>query len=206
MLLFALVLARVAGLLQQVQRQAVQLAALARNDSLTGVPNRRTWDHELSRACAAARESGEPLTVALIDLDRFKDFNDTSGHAAGDLFLKESTAAWVSVLPGDVFLARYGGEEFTVLFPGRTGDAAYAQLEELRAVTPMGKTFSAGLATWDATEDPAALVARADAFLYEAKRAGRDCTLPMPGQVDLAATPGQIQTPAQTSAPRDTPR
>jgi diguanylate cyclase (GGDEF)-like protein len=188
-LLFALVLARVAGLLQQVQRQAVQLAALARNDSLTGAPNRRTWDHELSRACAAARESGEPLTVALLDLDRFKDFNDSRGHAAGDLLLKEATAAWVSVLPTGTFLARYGGEEFTVLLPGHTCDEAYTVMERLRAVTPMGKTFSAGLAVWDHTEQPAALVARADARLYEAKRAGRDRTLPVPSNIDLTRAP-----------------
>jgi diguanylate cyclase (GGDEF)-like protein len=172
-LLFALVLARVAGLLRQVERQARQLAVLARNDWLTGLPNRRTWDHELNRACLLATEHAEPLTVALLDLDHFKQFNDESGHAAGDRLLREATERWRSVLPADAFLARYGGEEFTVLFRGRTLDESYAEVVPLLAVTPMQQTFSAGLASWDGAEDPAALVARADAALYDAKRDGR---------------------------------
>jgi diguanylate cyclase (GGDEF)-like protein len=171
--LFALVLARVAGLLRQVQRQARQLEVLARDDWLTGLPNRRTWDHELGRACVLAAEHAEPLTVALLDLDHFKKFNDESGHAAGDRLLREATVRWRSQLPSDAFLARYGGEEFTVLFRGRSLDEAYAQVVPLLAVTPMEQTFSAGLAAWDGAEDPAALVARADAELYAAKRDGR---------------------------------
>ncbi len=97
-LLSILVLGRMAGLLSVVSAQAVQLAALARSDSLTGLPNRRTLDHELSRACQTAREHGTSLTVAIIDLDRFKQYNDTFGHPAGDLLLREASAAWVDIL------------------------------------------------------------------------------------------------------------
>ena len=93
-MLSLLVLARMAGLLTVVRAQAVQLAALARSDALTGVPNRRTWDFELSRACRAARDNDETLTLAVIDLDHFKVYNDTRGHPAGDRLLKEATAAW----------------------------------------------------------------------------------------------------------------
>jgi diguanylate cyclase (GGDEF)-like protein len=201
-LLFTLVLVRVAGLLRQVERQAAQLAALARNDGLTGIPNRRTWDHALSRACAGAATTGAPLTVAMLDLDHFKDFNDAAGHGAGDLLLKGATAAWRSALPEDVFLARYGGEEFALLFPGRTAAGAYAELDALRAVTPSGQTFSVGIAAWDGTEEPAAAVARADALLYEAKRGGRDRIRPLPDTVDLTtAVPAPMLA---TTEPRDT--
>ena len=115
--LAALVLARMGTLLDQVQVQAVQLAALARVDALTGAPNRRTWDHELSRACAQALDRGEPLALAILDLDHFKYFNDAHGHQEGDRLLREAVAAWTAVLHDGQMLARYGGEEFAVLLP-----------------------------------------------------------------------------------------
>jgi diguanylate cyclase len=169
-----LVVLRVWALVQDLQRKAVQLAALARKDGLTGVPNRRTWDHELSRACAMARETGEPLSVAVLDMDHFKEFNDTHGHLAGDLVLKETTAAWAAILRGGDVLARYGGEEFTVLLPGLSADKAHLVLERLRNAVTHEQTCSIGVATWDLVETPAELVARADTALYRAKRAGRD--------------------------------
>jgi diguanylate cyclase (GGDEF)-like protein len=181
--LSALVLTRMAGLLRQVRAQAVQLAALASVDGLTGIPNRRTWDLELSRACAAARDAGHPLAVGLLDLDHFKAYNDTYGHQAGDELLREAVVQWSSGLrPGDL-LARYGGEEFAVLLPGCDAGSAVEVLERLRPLTPAGQTFSAGLALWNGerpsragmdAEEPAAALARADEALYEAKRNGRD--------------------------------
>jgi diguanylate cyclase (GGDEF)-like protein len=169
-----LVLARMAGLLRALQTQAVQLAALARNDGLTGVPNRRTWDHELSRACASARENGLPLTVALLDLDHFKAFNDARGHVMGDLVLKETAAAWRQLLEGRGFLARYGGEEFTVLLPNTSADRAESIFDQLREAVSQGQTCSIGLTVWDGHEDPDHLVSRADEALYHAKRSGRN--------------------------------
>ena len=174
LVLSVLVLLRMVGLVHVVQAQAVRLAALASSDSLTGAPNRRTWDLELSRACQASRELGAALSVAVVDLDRFKAYNDTHGHQAGDRLLREAVAAWTDVLPGDTLLARYGGEEFAVLFPGYRPDAAAAVLEELRRVTPDRQTFSAGVALWDPATDPATAIAAADEALYVAKRAGRD--------------------------------
>jgi diguanylate cyclase (GGDEF)-like protein len=172
--LIGLVMTRVSGLLQRVQEQAEALTALARDDGLTGLPNRRTWDFELARACAASRQDGEPLHVALLDLDHFKVFNDSYGHPTGDLLLQEATAAWRAALPPEAFLARYGGEEFTVLFRGPDTAEAHAAVERLRVLTPLRQTFSAGIARWDSAEEPAAVLARADAALYEAKRTGRD--------------------------------
>ncbi|UMG93602.1 GGDEF domain-containing protein [Nocardioides sp. TF02-7] len=115
-----LVVVRLGDLIRDLQSNAVQLAALARRDGLTGIANRRSWDHELSRACAHARDAGKPLVVAVLDMDRFKLFNDTYGHVRGDLVLKETAAAWAGILAGDGFLARFGGEEFTVLVPNVT--------------------------------------------------------------------------------------
>ena len=147
-LLSVLALARAAGLLRTVQTQAVQLAALARSDGLTGAPNRRTWDFELSRACQVARETGDLLCVALIDLDNFKRYNDTHGHQAGDLLLREAVAIWSETLRDGDMLARYGGEEFAVLMPGRTMTDARTALDVLRRATPARQTFSAGVAVW----------------------------------------------------------
>jgi diguanylate cyclase (GGDEF)-like protein len=172
--LSVLVLSRVGGLLKTVQVQAVQLAALARSDGLTGAPNRRTWDFELSRACQVARETGESLCVALIDLDHFKAYNDSHGHQAGDLLLREAVARWTDLLDDGQMLARYGGEEFAVLMPGRTPTEARARLDVLRNATPNGQSFSAGVAIWDPASDPAAAVAAADEAMYDAKRAGRN--------------------------------
>ena len=75
-----------------------EVGRLARTDSLTGVPNRRPWDEELARELARAGRSGQPVCVALLDLDHFKGYNDRHGHQAGDRFLKEAAAAWQAVV------------------------------------------------------------------------------------------------------------
>ncbi|GAA0485626.1 hypothetical protein Ade02nite_09170 [Paractinoplanes deccanensis] len=173
-ILFLLVLWRMAGLISRVQDQAAQLRALAHNDALTGVPNRRAWDLELSREMAKAVRSGERVAVALIDIDHFKRYNDTHGHPAGDRLLKEAAAAWRDQLRAGDLLARYGGEEFGVLLIGQSIDTAVAVLDRMREVTPQGQSFSAGVALWDGHEIPEQLVARADEALYEAKHEGRD--------------------------------
>jgi diguanylate cyclase (GGDEF)-like protein len=173
-LLSLLVLARMAGLLSVVRAQAVQLAALARSDALTGVPNRRSLDFELSRACRAALDEDTLLTVTILDLDRFKKYNDTFGHAAGDLLLREATAAWSDLLHEDELLARYGGEEFVVLFPGQSAQQARDRVLALLEATPLGQTFSAGIATWDPHSEPSSVLADADAAMYAAKSRGRN--------------------------------
>jgi diguanylate cyclase (GGDEF)-like protein len=169
-----LVLARMAGLLATVSEQAVQLAALARADSLTGAPNRRTWDHELTRVCQSARATGTPLCVAMVDLDHFKRYNDAHGHQAGDELLREAVGAWSALLAGGEFLARYGGEEFALLLPGLSPIDARLRLDALRTATPHDQTFSAGIALWDPETEPGTAVAAADEALYRAKRAGRN--------------------------------
>ncbi|MFC3987164.1 GGDEF domain-containing protein [Actinoplanes siamensis] len=197
--LFLLVLIRMAGLISRVQDQAAQLRALAHNDALTGVPNRRAWDLELSREMAKALRSGEPVAVALLDLDHFKRFNDTLGHPAGDRLLKEVSAAWRDQLREGDLLARYGGEEFGVLLAGQSQETALAVLERMRAVTPHGQTFSAGVAVWDRAEIPEQLVARADEALYRSKHGGRD-------RVTAAAGPAAVSGPGELPPLREESR
>lgn len=201
LLITGLVLVRMSGILHTVEVQAVQLAALARADGLTGAPNRRTWDHELSRACAASLEHNTTLCVAMMDIDHFKVYNDTYGHQAGDRLLREAVAAWTEQLGEGALLARYGGEEFTVLLPRVTLAQGQARIQALCAVTPDGQTFSAGVSMWDPGTEPAIAVSWADQALYEAKRTGRDRVLtsdgsPLPAPAEPPApAPGAAELP-----------
>ncbi len=151
-----------------------RLDELARTDPLTGLPNRRELDEVLDRELAAARRRAEPLSVAVIDLDHFKAYNDRYGHQAGDALLAGAAAAWRSSLRATDVIARFGGEEFVVVMPGADGAAARAVVERLRAATPEGVTASVGIATWDGRESGAELIRRADIALFEAKAAGRN--------------------------------
>jgi diguanylate cyclase (GGDEF)-like protein len=188
LLLCALVLVRMVGLLRTVSVQADRLAELARYDALTGAPNRRTWDDELARAGRAAREQRTTMSVAILDLDHFKAYNDEHGHQAGDRLLRDAVVAWTAALPPGTLLARYGGEEFTVLLPAMGPEEARLVVLGLRGTTPQGRTFSAGVAACPPGTDPAAAVAAADEALYEAKRRGRDRVV-VHGDVVLAAAP-----------------
>jgi diguanylate cyclase (GGDEF)-like protein len=151
-----------------------RLETSARTDDLTGLPNRRAWEYELPRELSRAARDERPVCVAMLDLDRFKHFNDDRGHQAGDRLLKQATSAWCEQLRSSDMLARYGGEEFAVLLPGCTLSDAEALLERLRAAMPEEQTVSAGVACWDGSESLEELVGRADSALYAAKRAGRD--------------------------------
>ena len=162
--------------LLETERQDLfeRLEAMARTDVLTGLPNRRAWDEELGREMARAKRQGHQLAVVMIDLDRFKDFNDVNGHQGGDRLLGEIGNRWRTHLRVSDFVARYGGEEFAALLPACPPDEAIAAIERLRVVIPEGQTCSAGVAYWDGEEGTEALIGRADTALYEAKRAGRD--------------------------------
>jgi diguanylate cyclase (GGDEF)-like protein len=151
-----------------------ELERLARTDELTGLPNRRDWEERLPAELARAARADQPVCVAMLDLDLFKDYNDRRGHQAGDRLLSQAATAWAAVLRRYDVLARYGGEEFSLLLPDVDLDDGVALVERLRAATPDGETCSAGVAAWDGSEDAPSLVGRADAALYEAKRAGRD--------------------------------
>src|SRR5437588_356385 len=157
-----------------------RLEAVARTDDLTGLANRRAWDEHLPRELARARREERPLCVAMLDLDHFKEYNDERGHQAGDRLLKEVASTWREMLRPSDLLARYGGEEFGLLLPHCPLERGLDVVERLRGHTIAGQTSSAGVAAWDGEEPADALVSRADAALYEAKKAGRDRAVPAP--------------------------
>ncbi|MGH7749320.1 MAG: diguanylate cyclase domain-containing protein, partial [Candidatus Dormibacteria bacterium] len=162
------------------KRVEATLSAAARLDPVTGVANRRVWEEELARALARARRDRQPLSVAVLDLDNFKGFNDDWGHPRGDRLLRDVAAAWTHALRDVDFLARYGGDEFAVIMPGCGGADARAVLHRLREATPERQQTSGGVAEWNGEESAEELVGRADAALFEAKRSHR-------GSIALAA-------------------
>lgn len=160
--------------LQRLARESDHLLAeldrMASTDVLTGIANRRAWTGWLSDTVEQAR----PFAVAMLDLDHFKAYNDTHGHAGGDALLAEAAAVWTVALGQQGRVARIGGEEFAVLIDSVHVTAAEALIERLRDATPFGQTVSAGIAVRDGSESPVATMARADDALYAAKRLGRD--------------------------------
>lgn len=173
-LLFLLVMYRMARLMKRTERQAEMLEELSRTDPLTGVANRRHLEHELARELSRARRTGTTVTLAFLDLDHFKRYNDTHGHAAGDRLLQELVTAWNDVLRPTDLLARVGGEEFVLVLPDADAGQARGVVERLRSLVPQGETCSAGLAVYRSGEEPAVLLERADSALYVAKHGGRN--------------------------------
>lgn len=156
-------------------------------DHLTRLPNRRAFERRLISATLEAQGRGEPLSLAFVDVDHFKQVNDRHGHAAGDRVLC-ALAANLSEGAGDAcFVARHGGEEFVLLFHGIAKQAALGRLDAIRRAQshralmnrdtgePFGKiTFSAGVAEVTEHTDMRSALARADAALYRAKQQGRN--------------------------------
>lgn len=153
------------------------LEQLAHEDALTGLLNRRRLNEMLPVELARARRLGYPLTVAMLDLDHFKRFNDKRGHAAGDALLRDAAAAWRRQLRPTDLLARYGGEEFTLVLPACDALQAAQMIERLRPLTPQRQTFSAGVATWNGEDGADELLRAADLALLAAKRSGRNRTV-----------------------------
>ncbi len=167
------------------------LERLSQVDGLTGLANRRRFDERLDAEWRRAQRSGEPLALALFDVDHFKAYNDGLGHPAGDACLRSVAGVFLEGVkrPADL-AARYGGEEFVVLLPGLGPDEAAVFVEALRGrveslalphvSSSVGPhvTVSAGVASTRPKEGgtPDALLAAADAALYEAKRRGRNRT------------------------------
>ncbi|SOE03671.1 GGDEF domain-containing protein [Blastococcus haudaquaticus] len=152
-------------------RLARSLRTAATTDPLTGVANRRAWEEEAARHLARAVRTGEPLTIAIIDLDDFKEVNDRHGHGAGDALLRDLASGWARRLRQADLLGRYGGDEFVLCLPATDGDGAQEILQQLDATHEFA--WSVGVATIQRGDDLAAVLARADAALYQQKRSGR---------------------------------
>ncbi len=155
------------------------LGLQSRTDALTGLANRRALFEHLEAEVVRSGRIGIPLSVAMIDLDHFKAYNDTRGHPAGDVLLRAVSALLASRFRGQDLVARYGGEEFCVVLTGCGAESAAIAVEDLlvEARTSEGLagiTFSAGIACWRPSEDAVALIERADQALYQAKLEGRN--------------------------------
>jgi diguanylate cyclase (GGDEF)-like protein/PAS domain S-box-containing protein len=173
---------------EHLVRLQKQLEAFSYQDGLTGIANRRMFDTVLEREWAGAQESAEPLSLILMDIDYFKQYNDHYGHIKGDDALRTvaKTLSQAANNPGD-FIARIGGEEFVWLLPGTSQDKArqvaekcmqlvrQQQIEHARSdVSPL-LTLSLGVGTVipDAGESAVAFIEKVDGLLYHVKRNGR---------------------------------
>ncbi len=179
---------RNAWLLEQVQR-------LAATDGLTKIANRRTFEATLEREVARATRSAEHVSLVMVDIDHFKNLNDTHGHQMGDEVLRNVAAALSCECRDFDTPARYGGEEFAIILPGCGPEEALDIAERLRrsvslAPSAVPITASAGVATYPGhAGDADTLVRAADEALYASKHAGRDRTsvsvgVPPEAQVD----------------------
>jgi len=174
---------RTKGLQEELVVQARRLESLVFEDPLTGLSNRRFILTQLGGLVSGARRHSRALSVAVVDIDHFKDVNDRFGHAAGDEVLAAVTAALRGRLRAEDQLGRLGGEEFLALLPDADADAAAVAIEKLRAEVAhttvlyegheLQVTVSIGWAAWEG-EPADELLRRADDALYDAKRGGRD--------------------------------
>jgi diguanylate cyclase (GGDEF)-like protein len=173
-----------ARLLEQLREQATELERQTREDALTGLFNRRHLDDVLAVEWERALRFGRALTVAMLDLDRFKGINDRFSHAAGDEVLRVVARILRDHTRGVDTVARYGGEEFCLVLVETRKDEAVALCDRLRGVVQaydwssirpeLVVTLSVGLASLDEADTPEELLGMADARLYTAKHAGRN--------------------------------
>jgi diguanylate cyclase (GGDEF)-like protein len=185
----AIVQARVRNHLK-LALQRRELERLSQQDALTGIANRRHFDEALIWACRRTARTDEPLGLAMIDVDHFKEYNDHYGHGAGDDALRKvaRTLAEAARRPYDL-AARYGGEEFVLLMPGVTDfedvleqtrqDVAALAISHSMSATAGVLTISCGgiIAGAAHSKGPEILLRLADSVLYQSKRAGRNRVL-----------------------------
>jgi diguanylate cyclase len=173
--------------IRDLQVELTRVSAKVREDQLTGALNRRGLEEEYDRSCAASDRRKEPMSLALLDIDNFKALNDTHGHTVGDNALVHLARVIRStVRPTDV-VCRYGGEEFVILLPGTSLKDSVTVVSRLqRELTKryflhdnqrLLMTFSAGVAERRNGESREDTIARADAAMYQAKRAGKNRVL-----------------------------
>ncbi|SDG86904.1 diguanylate cyclase [Roseospirillum parvum] len=182
----AVELMRANDITEAANRELVEKNALiqrmASTDALTGLCNRRHFDHTLAKELERARRYGKALSMAIVDIDHFKRFNDRHGHACGDRVLETVAGVLTARVRTADTVARWGGEEFCVLMPETDLEGALRLMEDIRAAIAATSlpdvadslTASVGVATLDPIEDQDGLFQRVDAALYVAKEKGRN--------------------------------
>ena len=173
-ILVALILWRMHLLLRASQRQSAMLAALARTDVLTGLPNRQTWQANLPALATGARQAGRVLTVAILDVDDFTQLRESRGDRIADLMLVSATISWLGELGNDDVLARYGPDEFALAIQRASMAEAQEVLRRVVRATPSGLLISSGAALLRPEEEPSEAQHRAES----AMRATRIDALP----------------------------
>ncbi len=162
-------------------------------DALTSVSNRRAYDQKISEEFARSRRTGTPLCLLMIDIDRFKDYNDTFGHPAGDTALESVARVLLASLRPYDFLARYGGEEFVIILPATGRADACMVAERVRRLVAESEfphrkfTISIGVAELAPQQGVKSLLQAADNALYEAKAKGRNQVVASQPEAILAA-------------------
>lgn len=162
-----------------------KMSRLAETDGLTELYNHRHFQQELNRAISSSRRYQTPLSLAMVDIDKFKVFNDTHGHQAGDLVMREVSRVLRSAVRDEVdILARYGGEEFSVIMPQTSLEGASIVAERIRSLIAGSRlalggesvsvTVSIGLGQYVLGSNKSALIEAADEALYQAKSNGRN--------------------------------
>ena len=164
----ALVVVMVVALSEITYRQVAELRTMARLDPLTGALNRKGLDEVAPAVRALAVRAGHETSVAVIDLDGFKSYNDEHGHHAGDELLIELVRGWAAALRPSDLVARVGGDEFVLVLPGSTTADTATTLDRLHRGSPA--LWTAGVAAWREGEDVFDVVDRADRLMYQAKR------------------------------------
>lgn len=170
-----------------------EVRAVARRDGLTGLWNRRALEEDLERHLRSAGRDGHAVTLAILDLDDFKDHNTKLGHHGADRLLVDLAESWSGQLRPDDCLARYGGDEFALVCPRSTVDDVEQLVRRLRSASPSPVRFSAGIAAWSRGESAEELERRADDALLDAKRSGRALTHVAPRSQATARVPAGPQ-------------
>jgi diguanylate cyclase (GGDEF)-like protein len=166
---------------RELREANMMLRNQATRDSLTNLRNFRAFKERLAEEIERTRRHQEPLSLLLLDVDRFKQFNDSFGHPAGDEVLYQVARLMEEQARGSDFVARYGGEEFVILLPNTPEEQSRAAAERVRIAIENGPwkarqvTASIGVATTNAETDEATLLAQADIALYASKASGRNC-------------------------------
>lgn len=176
----------IGGNIGKLSEELNQVRVLSLTDDLTQLPNRRAFLRRIKDEMYRTKRDETLLTLAIIDLDMFKNINDNYGHAVGDEILRVYARDILSVFRRYDMVARYGGEEFVVILPNTDKEGAERAFNKVRnkvaetAITNNNEvikvpTFSAGLAIFYSDETPESLINRADNALYKAKQSGRNC-------------------------------